>query len=109
VWHEQAYARLKHEAVALCQRSESYASLGLAKELNRIGEGFDSRYSDRIRTELSQLSDDAAQLVREYVWRSDFQAPPRPWKVILEMVREGPDQQPGSLAKFVCDVANERL
>jgi hypothetical protein len=109
VWHEQAYARLKHEAVALCQRSESYGSLGVAEELNRIGEEFDSRYSDRIRTELSQLSDDAAPLVREYVWRSDFRAPLRPWKVILKVVREGPDQSPENLAKFVCEVANERL
>jgi len=109
VWHEQAYARLKHEAVALCQRSESYGSLGLAKELNRIGEEFDSRYSDRIRTELFQLSEDAAPLVREYVCRSDFRVSPRPWKVILEMVREGPDQPPENLAKFVCKVANERL
>jgi hypothetical protein len=109
VWHEQAYAILKHEAVALCQRSESYDSLGLAEELNRIGEEFDSRYSDRIRTELSQLSDGAAQLVREYVWRSEFQPVRRPWTVILEMVRERPDQLPGSLAKFVCEVANERL
>jgi hypothetical protein len=109
VWYEQANARLKHEAVALCQRSESYSSLGLAEELNRIGEEFYGRYSDRIRTELSQLSDDAAPLVREYVWRSDFRATLRPWKVILKVIREGPDQPPDNLAKFVCEVANERL
>lgn len=109
VWHNQAYARLKHEAVALCQRSDSYDSLGLAEELNRIGEEFDSRYSDRIRTELSQLSDDAAQLVRVYVWRSDFRTPLRPWRVILGIVRERPDQPHRELANFVCEVANERL
>ena len=56
VWYEQAYARLKHETAALCQRSESYDSLGLAEELNRIGEEFDSRYSDRIRIEVIESS-----------------------------------------------------
>jgi hypothetical protein len=109
VWHDQALARLKHEAVALCRRSGSYDPLGLAEELNRIGEEFDSRYSDRIRTELSQLSDDASLLVGEYVLRSDFRAPLRPWTMILRVVRENPNLPPENLTKFVCDVAIERL
>lgn len=109
IWHEQAYAILKHEAVALCQRSESYDSMGLAEELDRIGVEFDSRYSDRIRTELSQLSDNAPQLIRVHIWRSNFRAPLRPWRVILNTVRERPDQPHDELADFVCEVANERL
>ena len=109
VWHKQAYARLKHEAVALCQRSESYDSMGLAEELDRIGQEFDRRYSDRIRTELSQLSDNAPQLVRVYIRRSNFRMPLRPWRVILRTVRERSDQPHDELADFVCKVANERL
>jgi len=106
VWYAQAYARLKYEAEALCQRSESYDSLGLAEELNRIGEKFDSQYSDRIRTELFQLSDDAAKLVRDYFLRSDFRAQLRPWRVVLDMVRGGTTE---NVDKFVCKVANQRL
>jgi hypothetical protein len=105
-WHEQASATPKYEVVALCQRSASYDSLGLAEELNLIGEKFDSQYSDNIRRELSQLSDNAAQRVREYVWSSDIRGPLRPWSVILGMVQEGSVE---NLDKFVCEVANERL
>lgn len=109
VWYEQANARLKYEAVALCKRADRYDSLGLAEELNRIGVEFDRRYSDRIRMELSPLSEDAAQLAREYVRTKEFRAPLRPWKVILDMAHDAPALSQRELADFVCKVANERL
>ena len=109
VWHDQAYARLKHEAMALCRRADQYDRLGLAAEINRIGHEFAERYSDRVRLKLSQLSNMANTAIRDYVWTSDFQVAPTPWGVIYSMVRKEPNHPRRDLEEFLCNVANERL
>ncbi|MEX2125717.1 MAG: hypothetical protein WD795_17650 [Woeseia sp.] len=109
IWRDQAYARLKHEAVALCQRASQYNRLGLAAEINRIGREFTARFSKRVRLELSHLSDSAYAAVREYVWTSDMRVAPTPWEIILSMVSEQPNHPRGDLEKLLCTVAHERL
>jgi hypothetical protein len=112
IWNDQAYARFKHESVALCRRADSYDALGLADEIFRIGEEYHQRYSKRIRLELSQLSDIGYQRVREYMWNEDYQIHITPWaavQFIQSMAGENAGVAQRQIKKFWCQVANERL
>jgi len=109
IWNDQAYARFKHESVALCQRADSYDELGLANEIFRIGEEYHQRYSKRIRLELSQLSDVGYQSVREYMWSEDYRIPSTPWWFLQSMARRSAGDTQSQIKVFWCQVANERL
>ena len=109
VWNDQAYARFKHESVALCDRADSYDALGLAEEIYRIGEEYHQRYARRIRLELSQLSDVGYEQLQVYMWSREYSIPSTPWAVILSMLRENLGTSHRQTKKFWCQVANERL
>jgi len=108
IWYDRAYARLKHEVAALCERTDQYDALGLAEELDRVGDEFTERYSDRVRQEVSQLPESVYGAVRNYVWASDVRVVSKPWEVILDMVRNAPQTREG-IADFICKLAHERL
>lgn len=108
-WRDQARARLKHEALALCRRAGQYDYLGLAAELDRIGREYTARYSDRVRLELSHFSNTLKTAIGDYIRASDIRIVPAPWALIHSMARKEPTLPRQDMEEFVCKVANERL